>query len=74
MNRIDEQESMKIHPLIFWAEQTDRLPILARLAAFILAIPATSSYIERIFLGIGIGPIPISLLVLFLNVPSTEMM
>jgi hypothetical protein len=49
MNRIGEQEAMKIDPLVFWTEQSDRLPIFARLAAFILAIPTTSSDVERIF-------------------------
>jgi hypothetical protein len=49
MNRIGEQEAMKLDPMAWWAEQKDRMPILARLAAFILSIPATSSDVERLF-------------------------
>ena len=49
MLRIGETDGMQLDPLTFWPEQSARLPILARLAARILAIPATSSDVERLF-------------------------
>ena len=46
---IGEADGMQLDPLMFWAEQCGRFRILARLAASILAIPATSSDVERLF-------------------------
>ena len=37
------------YPLVFWKENTSRFPILSRVAQSLLAIPASSAPVERLF-------------------------
>jgi hypothetical protein len=46
---LGEEVGMSLDPLKFWADNATRWPILARLAARVLSIPATSSDCERLF-------------------------
>jgi len=49
IRQLGEEALLEIDPLDFWAQHGSRFPIIARIAAVILAVPATSADVERLF-------------------------
>jgi hypothetical protein len=46
---LGEDKCMEYDPLVFWPKYAEQLPIHARIAAKVLAAPATSADVERLF-------------------------
>ena len=48
-----ESAAEKVDPLTYWIDQEDQYPLLSAVAVDILAIPATSAPVERVFSTAG---------------------